>query len=103
MPYKEKAEMLEETIKSSRICNSFSKPEFRVWEPLNKKMHYMEFALYEWCGDQPYEEDQKMFALPARCQGLRRSYTTMNLDALEIMEFTGLVDDDGKKIWEGNL
>lgn len=73
--------------------------EFRVWEPLNKNMHYMNFALYLKADG----FDAKRFALPSNEQWLHGSYAVMNLDALEIMQNTGLYDKYGIAIYEKDI
>jgi len=56
--------------------------KFRAWDPLNKEMHYMKMALYQ--GD-----EQKAFVLPQEEQSLANAYSSMNLDAVVIMQCSG--------------
>lgn len=75
---------------------------YRIFEPLNKDMQLMRFSLYE----RDDHGDRNLFALPPNHQGLRNSYTIMNLDAIKIMEWTGTCDDNEdntKEIYEDDI
>lgn len=63
--------------------------KFRAWEPLNKQMHYMDFALHE--GDK----------YASRADSVLR-VRSMNLDALTVMQFSGL-QWAGKDVYEGDI
>lgn len=73
--------------------------KFRVWEPINKKMHYVDFALYQFSDG----INSHQFILPTGHQGFQNPYTSMNLDAVTVMQYTGLHDRTGKPIYEGDL
>ena len=72
--------------------------KFRAWEPLNRKMHIMDFALYEVISD-----EKKGFALPLGQQCINGSYATMNLDALKIMQYTGFKDCEDVEVYEDDI
>lgn len=74
------------------------KIKFRVWEPLNKDMHYLNFALYENQGQVNH------WVLPQehQCCG-DRNYTIMNLNNVDIMQYTGMKDKNNKEIYEGDV
>lgn len=72
----------------------------RVWEPVNKTMHYLNMALYE------MENTIARFVLPAGHQCCnRKSYTYMNLDAVIVMQNTGLIDraECNREIYKGDV
>ena len=66
---------------------------FRVWEPLNKKMHYMEFCL---------RKDVKYYALQGD-QEMRNAYCIMNLDSLEVMQSTTKKDKINQLMYESDI
>ena len=72
----------------------------RVWEPVNKTMHYLNMALYE------MENAITRFVLPAGHQCCnQKSYAYMNLDAVIVMQNTGLIDraECNREIYEGDI
>jgi uncharacterized phage protein (TIGR01671 family) len=71
--------------------------KFRAWEPLNKKMHYMDWCLYEVNGD------IKSFALPPCHQSLHKDYAAMNLDVICKMQFSGIRDKNEKEIYDKDI
>jgi hypothetical protein len=89
---------------------------YRVWEPLNKEMHYMTMALYEVEKSNIAGPVHKLFALPPAHQVLHWDRTIMNLDALVIMrgitatyykgkpiKMKPQLDIKGKQIFEGDI
>lgn len=73
--------------------------KFRVWEPCNEKMHHLDFALYKFDGGL----NSHKFVLPPNRQGFQNPYSTMNLEAVKIMQYTRLKDKNGKEIYEGDI
>lgn len=73
--------------------------KFRVWEPCNEKMHHLDFALYKFDGGL----NSHKFVLPPNKQGFQNPYSIMNLEAVKVMQYTGLNDKNGKEIYEGDI
>ncbi len=68
--------------------------EYRVFEPINKKMYYVDLALRTKDGN---------FILPFNNQSVKNNYCVMNLDNVIVEQFTGLKDKLGKKIYKGDI
>jgi len=73
--------------------------KFRAWEPLNEKMIYFD-------GFIPFQIGEKYIEGALSSQNQEKRYlTTMNFDAIEIMEFSGLKDKSDKQneVYEGDV
>ncbi|MED3792463.1 YopX family protein [Niallia alba] len=73
--------------------------KFRVWEPLNKELHYLDFALYKFTSGR----NSHKFVLPPDRQSLQNPYTIMNLESVKVMQYTGLSDSNNVDIYEGDI
>lgn len=74
--------------------------KFRVYEPLNKCMDYLNFALYEYGNDM---RNSHKFVLPLGKQRMRNPYTFMNLDAVNVMQYIGVTDKNKKEVYEFDI
>lgn len=68
--------------------------KFRAWEPVNKKMHILQLGL---------RTQEGHFVLPVGQQNINGCFSTMNLDAVELMQYTGIKDRNDKDIYEGDI
>ena len=73
--------------------------KFRVWEPLNKEMCYLDFALYKFTSGR----NSNKFVLPPDKQSMQNPYTMMNLEAVDVMQYTGINDSVEKEIFDGDI
>ena len=73
--------------------------KFRVWEPLNQKMHYLDFALYQFSSGR----NSHKFVLPPNRQNLQNPYSVMNLESVKVMRYTGLKGLNDIEIFEGDI
>jgi len=71
--------------------------KFRAWEPLNKKMIYFD-------GFIPFQIRERYIegALGSHNQE-KRYLTTMNYDAINIMQYTGIDDSEAVKVYEDDI
>lgn len=71
--------------------------EFRVWDPLNRQMHYdIRLGLYY------SSENANCFIIPESEQQ-KTIRITMNLNAVRVMRYINLDDMNGKKIYESDI
>lgn len=73
--------------------------KFRIWEPLNKRLHLVDFSLYKY---QNHSSHSHLFILPEGKQSLMNPYTVMNLNAVIVMQYTGLKVNN-KELYESDL
>jgi uncharacterized phage protein (TIGR01671 family) len=75
--------------------------KFRVWEPLNKKMYFPKFALYEL--RESGTQSREMGLIVPINDVCYKAYQVMNLDSVEVMQWVGYQDKFGTDIYEGDI
>lgn len=68
--------------------------KFRVWEPLNKTMHYCDLILSQLSSGNLIVPDGK---------SIHNKYTVMNLNAVTIQQWSGWCDSNNIEIYQGDL
>lgn len=68
--------------------------KFRIWEPLNKTMHYCDFLLSQLSSGNLIVPDGK---------SLHNKYTVMNLNAVVVQQWSGWYDSNNTEIYQGDL
>lgn len=68
--------------------------KFRIWEPLNKTMHYCDFLLSQLSSGNLIVPDGK---------SLHNKYTVMNLNTVTAQQWSGWYDSNNTEIYQGDL